>query len=145
METVGIVALFVAGVALVVIVLDSALRTFVLPRGVVVRLTRVVSVVVRRLFDLRLHWAADLRGARPGRWRSTGRSRCSSSSSSGSSLVLAGFTMMFVAVEGVGWKEAFIQSGSSMFTLGFEPPIGFWAATLGFVEAGDRARRCSPS
>jgi hypothetical protein len=43
--------------------------------------------------------------------------------------------LMFVAIEGVGWKEAFIQSGSSMLTLGFEPPIGFWAATLGFVEA----------
>jgi hypothetical protein len=51
-------------------------------------------------------------------------------------LVLAGFTLIFVAVEGVGFEEAFIQSGSSMFTLGFEPPIGFWAAVLGFVEAG---------
>jgi hypothetical protein len=50
-------------------------------------------------------------------------------------LVLSGFMMMFVSVEGVGWKEAFIQSGSSMFTLGFQPPIGFWAATLGFAEA----------
>ena len=33
---------FVGGVALVLIVLDSAVRTFVLPRGSVVRLTRLV-------------------------------------------------------------------------------------------------------
>jgi hypothetical protein len=73
----------------------------VLPRGVVVRFTRFISVLVRKLFDVRLHWARTYD----------------------------------VSVEDVGWREAFIQSGSSMFTLGFEPPIGFWAATLGFAEA----------
>jgi hypothetical protein len=134
-ETVGSVALFVAGVALVVIVLDSALRTFVLPRGVVVRLTRFVSVTVRKLFDVRLHFA-DSYGARDRVMALYGPIAMFALVILWLTMVLTGFTLIFVSVEGVGWKEAFIQSGSSMFTLGFEPPVGFWAATLGFVEAG---------
>jgi hypothetical protein len=135
MDAVRDVALFVGGVALVVIVLDSALRTFVLPRGVVVRFTRAVSVLVRKLFDLRLHWAKTYE-ARDRAMALYGPIAMFALVIVWLGMVLAGFTMMFVAVEGVAWKEAFIQSGSSMFTLGFEPPIGFWAATLGFVEAG---------
>ncbi len=127
--------LFVAGLVLVGVVLDSALRTFVLPRGVVVRLTRIVSVMVRRVFDLRLRWARSYE-ARDRVMALYGPIAMFVLVMLWLIVVLAGFTMIFVAVEGVSWKEAFIQSGSSMFTLGFEPPIGFWAATLGFVEAG---------
>ena len=41
-----------AGALLVVIVLDSALRSFVLPRSVVQPLTRAVALAVRRVFDV---------------------------------------------------------------------------------------------
>jgi hypothetical protein len=129
------VVLVVAGAALVVVVLDSALRTFVLPRGVVVRLTRMVSVAVRAVFELRLRWARSYE-ARDRVMALYGPLAMFALVILWLALVLTGFTMIFQAIEGVGWKEAFIQSGSSMFTLGFEPPIGFWAATLGFVEAG---------
>ena len=115
------------------------------PRGVVVRLTRMRERRGARRVRAAAPLREDLRGPRPGhgavrpdrdvrprgplarRWCSPA-SRC-----------------IFVAVEGVGWKEAFIQSGSSLFTLGFEPPVGFWAATLGFVEAAHRARAARPA
>ncbi len=134
METLRDVALCVAGVALVAIVLDSALRTFVLPRGVFVRSTRFISIVVRRMFDV------------PTRLARTYEARDRAMALYGPVsmfvlvivwmvLVLVGFTMIFVGVEQVAWKEAFIQSGSSMLTLGFERPFGFGAATIGFAEA----------
>ena len=51
------VGLWIGGIALIAVVMDAAVRTFVLPRGVVVTLTRVVSVAVRSLFDVRLRFA----------------------------------------------------------------------------------------
>ena len=57
MDAVRDVALFALGLLLVFLVLDSALRTFVLPRGAVVRLTRMVSVAVRALFRARVRFA----------------------------------------------------------------------------------------
>ena len=62
METLRDAALCVAGVALVAIVLDSALRTFVLPRGVFVRSTRFISVLVRRVFDVPTRLAKTYEG-----------------------------------------------------------------------------------
>src|SRR5438093_1136810 len=43
---------FVLGVALVVSALFSAIRTFVVPRGVPDRLTRIVFLTMRLVFDL---------------------------------------------------------------------------------------------
>ena len=48
---------FVAGLAIVVMTVSSAMRTFVVPRGENVFLTRLVFQSLRRLFSLRLHWA----------------------------------------------------------------------------------------
>ena len=129
------IALFVVGAALVAIVLDSALRTFVLPRGAVVRLTRFVSVIVRKLFDIPTQWAKTYEG-RDRAMALFGPVAMFALVILWMVMVLTGFTMILVSVEQVSWKEAFIQSGSSMFTLGFEPPFGFAATTLGFVEAG---------
>ena len=51
MPTVVRVLEVVAGVLVVTVVIDAALRTFVLPRGVQVRLTRAVSLATRAVFD----------------------------------------------------------------------------------------------
>jgi hypothetical protein len=134
MDTVRDVVLFALGAALIVVVIDSALRTFVLPRGVVVRLTRVVSVAVRRVFDLRLRFARTYE-ARDRVMALYGPLAMLALVVLWLVLVLAGFTLMFRAVEGVPWDEAILQSGSSLLTVGFVPPIGFWAAVLGFAEA----------
>lgn len=50
------VVVFTAGALLVLCVLDAAVRTFVLPRGVVVRLTRMVFLGVRAVFRVPLHF-----------------------------------------------------------------------------------------
>jgi len=50
METAARVLAGVAGCVLVVVVIDAAVRTFVLPRGVAVPLTRVVSRVTALVF-----------------------------------------------------------------------------------------------
>jgi hypothetical protein len=128
------VALFVLGVVLVGVVIDSALRTFVLPRGVVVRLTRAVSVAVRRLFDLRLRWARTYE-ARDRVMALYGPLAMFVLVVLWLLLVLTGFTLMFFAIEDVSWQDAILQSGSSLLTVGFVPPVGFWAGMLGFAEA----------
>src|SRR3954470_23110386 len=52
MHTAGRVLAGVGGALLVLAVLDAAIRTFVLPRGVVVSLTRVISRAVRAVFGV---------------------------------------------------------------------------------------------
>src|SRR5436190_23940882 len=46
------VILTAVGIAMIVLVFDSALRTFVLPRGVTTLLTRLVFVPLRLVFNL---------------------------------------------------------------------------------------------
>ncbi len=52
-STLGAVVAFAAGVVVVVAVVVSAITTVVVPRGVPVRLTRVVFVAIRLVFELR--------------------------------------------------------------------------------------------
>ena len=52
MSTALDVALVVAGALLVLLVLDSAVRTFVLPRGVTVLYSRIVFILIGRVFRL---------------------------------------------------------------------------------------------
>ena len=122
------------GIGLVVVVGDAVLRTFVLPRGSVVRLTRVVSVVIRMGFDGALHFARTYRT----------RDRVMAMYApivllglvvTWIAMLLVAFAFMFAAVEGAGWREAFTASGSSLFTLGFlRPPDGVGIA-LTFIAA----------
>ena len=51
MDTVADVVLVVVGFLIVCVVLDSAMRTFVLPRAVVSRVTRMVFRALRVVFD----------------------------------------------------------------------------------------------
>jgi hypothetical protein len=128
------VLLLLVGLILVTVVLDAALRTFVLPRGVVVGLSRFIAVLIRRAFELRLRFARTwedrdrvmalygplVLGAFVVVWLA---------------LLVAGFTCLFVVVEGDGWRDAFVTAGSSLFTLGFERPDGTGAAAVAFAGA----------
>jgi hypothetical protein len=51
-------------------------------------------------------------------------------------LMIGGFGLMFwgFGIEPIG--EAFVMSGSSVTTLGFDRPAGRWMTTISFVEAG---------
>ncbi|MEX2268202.1 MAG: hypothetical protein WEA75_05905 [Acidimicrobiia bacterium] len=118
---VGEVALAVAGVVLIGAVLDSALRTFVLPRGARTPLTRWVFVSLRALFDLL---------ARPARsYERRDRVMALYAPIGLLSLVgvwvvmvITGFTFIFRAVSVESWTRAFELSGSSFLTLGFVSP-----------------------
>lgn len=131
------VVLAVVGVGLVIAVVDSAVRTFVLPRGVVSTLTRAVFQGVNRAFRLVI---------RPMR---TYEARDSAMALFAPValvvlvlvwmvLVIIGFALLFRAFVFPDWTDAFEMSGSSFFTLGFvRPPRGGgeWGYLLAFLEA----------
>jgi hypothetical protein len=129
--------LALVGAGLVLAVVDSAVRTFVLPRGVVSLLTRMVFVSTLGAFravtrPMRTYEARD-------------RAMALYAPLSLVALVLVwvglvvvGFACLFRAFVFDEWSLAFEMSGSSFFTLGFvRPPEGEggWGFTLAFVEA----------
>lgn len=123
------------GVAVVVWTLGSAIKTVVLPRATSSVLTRATFIGVRRVFDLLAPpsrsfavrdrilamYAPIALLALPAVWVM---------------LVLAGFTGIFFGLGVKPWSEAFIVSGSSLTTLGFDRPFGVSRTTVSFVEAG---------
>lgn len=134
MDAVVEVTWFAGGALLVLVALDSAVRTFVLPRGAVVPYTRLVFVAVRRVFDLRLRFARSYEARDrvmamyaplsllilPATWLV---------------LVITGFTGMFRALGFPTWREAFTTAGSSLFTLGFVRPPDLPTTALAFSDA----------
>jgi len=111
----------IAGLAAVVIVIDAAIRTFVLPRGATVTFTRLISRGSRIVFDV---------FARPARTYEQ-RDRVMALYAPCTMLVLpavwlgcifVAFAALFWAVESVAWSEALRLSGSALFTLGFDTP-----------------------
>ncbi len=125
---------FAGGVVLVVLVIDSAVRTFMLPRGEAAITTRAVFVGLRGVFNrlarlTRTYEARDRIMALyapvgllvlPFVWLL---------------LVMAAFTAMFHALGVRGFERAFEMSGSSTFTLGFVRPPDLATTTLAFFEA----------
>jgi hypothetical protein len=125
----------VAGVALVVWTLASAVKTVVVPRAVITLLTRWHFVAIRKLFNV---------FAGPSRAFET-RDRVMSLYAPVSLVtlpglwvcaVLAGFTSIFWGTGIRPVTEAFVTSGSSLFTLGFIRSTGTPRVALQFVEAG---------
>jgi hypothetical protein len=132
----GDVVFVVIGVALVLVVLDSALRTFVLPRGVSTFLTRFVFVTARRVFRV---FANERRT-----YESRDRVMALYAPVTlfglvffWMALVIVGFMFIYRGALGVDdWAHAFELSGSSFFTLGFAfVPRGVPSSALVFVEA----------
>jgi hypothetical protein len=134
-NVVGDVLLFLAGFALVCIVLDSAMRTFVLPRAVVSRLTRIVFRGLRIVFDFIARRFSTYEG----------RDRVMALFAPFGLLTLVvvwlillivAYTLMFQAAAVHDWARAAELSGSSLFTLGFVvPPQTAAAYVLCFAEA----------
>jgi ABC-type multidrug transport system fused ATPase/permease subunit len=133
-EAVVKIAWFVAGLALVCVVIDAAVRSLVLPRGSVVTLTRIIWVSTRHVFNLIAGLSKTYEGrdrimalyapltqlVQPAVWLA---------------MVLAGFMMMFHALGVSSWRAAFSESGSSLFTLGFVHPRDLPTTALAFAEA----------
>src|SRR5581483_8482216 len=135
MEAVRILAAVVGG-GVVAYSLLEAIRAFVIPRGVQLR-SRVVFYWVFRL----LRWVTRLRGA-------VEREAVDAIMVYGAPIAvlglpllwliaaLLGFAGIFWAIDGGGFGNAVVVSGSSLFTLGFQRPLGVGGAIASFSEAG---------
>lgn len=131
--------IFVIGVIVVVLTINSAIRTFVLPRSAADKLSRVVFSNIRKLFNLRTRIARSYneRDAVMALYAPVGLLvmlitwlAC----------IAAGYTCMFWAMgvrsETFGpWTIAFMTSGSSLLTLGIAPLSTLPVALVGFSEA----------
>ena len=120
MSVVAVLA-FVVGAGLVGFVVLSAVRTVVLPRGTPVHLSRLVFLVVRRVFDAI--------GRRARTYEERDRSMAlyvpialMTLPVVWLTLVLAGYAAMQWAVGARPVRTAFTLSGSSLLTLGFAVP-----------------------
>ncbi len=128
------IPLVIVGLICVIAPLDAALRTFVLPRGVPVALSRAVFRSVRYFFNQLAKPARDYES----------RDRVMALYGPVALLTLptvflfsifVGFSCFFEAFERVGWRTAVVTSGSSLFTLGFVRPPEFPLTFLVFLEA----------
>ncbi len=122
-------AAFALGLGLVGLTVLSAVRAFVLPRSAGDPIARLVSVSIRRLFQVRLGWAHDFRErdqimalyaplsllALPPAWLT---------------LVSLGYMGMFWATGSPTLYDAFKVSGSSLLTLGSEAVLGLILVAL---------------
>jgi hypothetical protein len=131
---VGRVVAVLAGTALVLVVLLSAIRTVILPRGEPVLLTRSVFLSVRFVFD---RWTK-----RAKTYEQRDRSMAMYSPISlvllpgvWVALVISGFTAIHWGLGVDPLTEAFYLSGSSMLTLGLAPAPTFATHVATFVEA----------
>jgi len=114
----------------------SAVCTVVVPRGVPVRLTRVVFRTMRRLFELRSRFASTYEE----------RDRAMALYAPLTLIVLPvvwlaitmlGFGAMFWALGVHPVRQAFVESGSSLLTLGFVRASDLPTTVVAFVEAAD--------
>jgi hypothetical protein len=128
------VLIFMLGMWVVVATLYSAVASFVLPRSAPTEITRVVFVILRRIFE------AGMRGAR----NYQGRDRIMAFYApvgllllvpTWLFLVLLGYTCMFWAAGSMSWYTAFKISGSSLLTLGFASLDRLGLVALQFSEA----------
>ncbi|MFN2557509.1 MAG: hypothetical protein ABR592_11715 [Nitriliruptorales bacterium] len=123
------------GAGVVAGTLLSAIRTVVLPRPSAARLSRLVFLATRAVFDLRSRRARSYEQ----------RDRIMAMYAPVSllllplawlSLVMAGFALLFWAVGERPLSAALVASGSSLLTLGFERPDRLIGVLLAFLEAG---------
>jgi hypothetical protein len=125
----------IAGLAIQVIVLDAAIRTFLLPRIANVRFSRVVAQAVGLFFNKLASEDRDYYS----------RDRILSMfapmvlltyQAMWLALSLVAFALGFVAAGMANFASAFSVSGSSLFTLGTTPAHGGVFSVLQFAEAG---------
>jgi len=134
MVVVARIVVFLAGAALVVGTLGSAVRTVVLPRGVPAKLASAVFATVRRFFGLRLGRNASYE-RRDHVMAPYGPTSLLILALAWLTVALAGYTAMSWAVGGRSLRDAFVTSGSSLLTLGFVRPEDLPSIALAITEA----------
>jgi hypothetical protein len=126
---------FAAGLALVLITVASAIRAVVLPRGVPVRITRVVMRALRGLFHLRIRSSASYE-RRDAVMALFGPVSLLALLGAWLVLVGTGYAAMFWGIGHYSIRTAIVLSGSSLFTLGLAGGRGLPQVGLVFTEAG---------
>lgn len=128
------VLVFVLGLSLIARVILSAVRTIVLPRSANDRISRFVFARIRTLFD----WVASFARTYERRDRIMALFAPIAVLSLPVVwliLVLIGYMLLFWSVGSSSWLTAFVESGSSLLTLGFGLPSTLSATILAFSEA----------
>lgn len=128
------VILFLAGTAIVLTALASAVRTFVLPRGVTDRTARRVFQVMRALFML-LTRGRRLYAERDALWALFGPVSLLALLVVWMLQVYVGSTLVFWSMGTDNWRNALTSSGSSILTLGFSVPTNAPQTGLVFADA----------
>lgn len=125
---------FIAGLLVVLLTVRSAIRTILVPRPLQAQLSRAVFVLVRRVFRVRASERHDY----------AHRDRVMALYAPVALVTLLGtwLGLTFVGFVAISWalgvtplREAFVTSGSSLFTLGFARPEQLWASVAAFTEA----------
>jgi hypothetical protein len=124
----------IAGTAVVIATIGSAVKTVVLPRARASRITRSVFVGLRAVFHVvaRPSMPFERRDRILGAYAPLGLIVLLAA---WLALVLLGFTAIFWGIEERGVRSAFDLSGSSLLTLGFARAEAVGTETLIFVEA----------
>ena len=134
MEALRILVAIGGGCAVIWALLE-AIRAFVIPRGIQLR----SRIVFRSVFGV-LRWFARVRGA-------DSREEVDAIMVYGAPMAvlglpflwllttLLGFAGVFWAIDGGGFGDAIVVSGSSLFTLGFDKPAGVGGAIVAFADA----------
>jgi len=135
MSVVARVALGVVGVVLAVLVLDAAVRTFLLPRVAKVRLSTWIARGVGRVFGL-LTPASQPYQRRDRVLSMYPPTLLLGYQASWLVLTLVAFACLFGAAGTSSAARAFELSGSSLFTLGTTAAVGGAQLVLCYVEAG---------
>ena len=125
---------FALGIGLLLLVFDSVIRTFVLPRAATPVVTRTVFIVLRWCFNLVARMARTYNG-RDSVMSLFGPIGLLTLPAVWSVMVLVAYTAMFHALGVRGFERAFEMSGSSLFTLGFVRPPDLATNILAFLEA----------
>jgi hypothetical protein len=128
------VLVFLVGATVVLATIASAVRTVILPRGVASRLARTVFISLRIVFRLRARPSAPYE-KRDRIMALYGPVSLLALLVTWMVLVLLGFTAMFWTLDQHSLRTAFMESGSSLLTLGFQRPAGLPAVLLVFSEA----------
>ena len=125
---------FLAGMAVVIGTLYSAVETFVLPRSANDPLTRLVFVSIRAIFEALTH-RAQTYAARDRAMAFFAPVALLALEPTWIFLVLLGYTLMFWGIGYGDWLKSFEVSGSSVLTLGFVSVGTLPEYLLAFSEA----------
>ena len=123
-----------AGIALIWATIGSAVKTVILPRAAISTVTRIAFVGTSKVFNLLAPRSASYE------WRDRvlgyfGPSGLLTMLLAWLFMVFCGYTLLYVGLGAMGYRDAILVSGSSLFTLGFEEPPSLGSTLLVFTEA----------